>query len=97
MLRKKRTKVVKKMLMLEIAMAGFVLNPKNAMIIGIATPPPPTPATFERAIIKAKTMIPPISIGYTGKTSLWSHTPSSFTPQTNMGKSAQSVSTTHAI
>ena len=67
---KKRTKVVRKIDRLDIAMAGFVGNTNIAMMFGMATPPPPMPAMFDKAMITAKTIMPPISSGSTGKTSL---------------------------
>ena len=55
------------MVKLDIAMADFVLKWKKPMIRGMATPPPPTPAIFDKAIINAKTRSPAISTGYGGK------------------------------
>lgn len=62
--------VVRKIEKLEIAIAGLVVKWNMAMTTGIATPPPPIPATLLSAMIKAKTMIPPISRGMTGSTFL---------------------------
>ena len=57
---------------LEMATAGFVSNLKKAMSIEIAMPPPPIPATVQRAMIKPKTNKPTISSGSYGKTALCS-------------------------
>ena len=63
------------MVKLEMAMAYFVLKWKNAMINGIATPPPPTPAMLDSAIIRAKTNSPQTSRPVGGKGDLCSHSP----------------------
>ena len=82
---KKRARVVKKMEKLEIAIAGLVVKPNIAMRMEIATPPPPTPATFDRAMMMEKTKMPAISRGRTGSTSLWPHSLSVLTPQMVQG------------
>ena len=66
---------------LEIATACLVGNLKNAMINANATPPPPIPATTQRAITNEKVISPAISIPSCGKTFLWIH--SSLSPQTS--------------
>ena len=75
MLRTNREKVVNKMVKLEIAIASLVLKWKNTMIRGMATPPPPTPAMLDKAMIKANTTKPTISKGFGGKGDLCSHLP----------------------
>ena len=47
----------------EIAVADLVGNLKNIVINVITIPPPPMPATLQRAIEINRTMRPPISIG----------------------------------
>ena len=81
----KRARVVRKIENDEMAMAGLVEKRNKAMMIGMATPPPPTPAILLNAIIKAKTKMPAISRGSTGKTFLWPQKPSSLTPQIKNG------------
>ena len=56
-------RVVRKIEKLEIAIAGLVVKWNIAMTTGIATPPPPIPATLLKAMMSAKTIIPPISRG----------------------------------
>ena len=82
---KKRTNVVKKMEKLDTAIAGFVVNLNVAMIIGIATPPPPIPAMLLSAMTMENMMMPPISSPWTGKTYLWPQKPSFLLPQTSQG------------
>ena len=59
----KRTSVVRKMEKLDTAIAGLVVNLNIAMIIGIATPPPPMPAMLLNAMTRENMMMPPISRG----------------------------------
>ena len=48
---------------LEMATAGFVSNLKKASSMELAMPPPPIPATVQRAMIKPKTKMPTHSRG----------------------------------
>lgn len=59
-----------RILRLDIAIACFVLNSKNAMIRATAIPPPPIPATVHKAMIKANVNTPIISVILVGKTPL---------------------------
>ena len=63
-------KVVKKIEKLVIAIAGFVVKWNMAITIGIASSEPPIPATLLKAMIRAKTIIPPISSVCGGNTFL---------------------------
>ena len=55
---------------LESATAGLVVNLKNAIIRETAIPPPPIPATTQRAMTKENVRRPPISSPVGGKTFL---------------------------
>ena len=55
---------------LDKATAGFVVNLKKAIINETAIPPPPIPATTQRAITSEKVTSPPTSSHVGGKTSL---------------------------
>ena len=68
-------RVVTMMLKELMAMAGFISKPKKAMTKGMATPPPPMPATVARAIKRAKVKVPAISIQGIGKRGLLSESP----------------------
>lgn len=48
---------------LEIAIAGFVDKLKKYIASGIATPPPPIPATLLRHIMSENTKVPTHSLG----------------------------------
>ena len=54
-------------------MADLVVKPKNTMQRGVIMPPPPIPATVDRAIKIKMTIMPPISIGSAGNKGLWTH------------------------
>ena len=58
---------------LEIATAGLVVNLKKAMISDIAIPPPPIPATVQSAMTNAKVSRPAISLSSGSITDLWPH------------------------
>lgn len=70
---------------LEIATAGLVVNLKKAIIRDTAIPPPPMPATVQRAIMNAKVNKPATSLSSGGMTALWLHILDSVTPQTKNG------------
>ena len=70
---------------LEIATAGLVVNLKKAIIRDTAIPPPPMPATVQRAIMNAKVNKPATSFSSGGMTALWLHILGSMTPQTKNG------------
>ena len=70
---------------LEIATAGLVVNLKKAIMRDTAIPPPPMPATVQRAIMNAKVNKPAISLSSGGMTALWLHILDSVTPQTKNG------------
>ena len=70
---------------LEIATAGLVVNLKKAIIRETAIPPPPIPATVQRAIMNAKVNKPATSLSSGGMTDLWLHILGSMTPQTKNG------------
>ena len=76
----KRAIVVKKIEKLEIAIAGFVVKWNMDITIGIATPPPPIPATLLRAMIKVNTNSPPYSSPCIGNTFLCEQMPGTLTP-----------------
>lgn len=80
---------------LDIATAGLVVNLKKAIIRDTAIPPPPMPATVQRAIMNAKVNRPATSLSSGGMTALWLHIFGSITPHTKNGKASQSVSTSH--
>ena len=48
---------------LEMAIAGLVLRLKKYMARGIATPPPPIPATLLRHMMRENTKVPTNSFG----------------------------------
>jgi len=48
---------------LEMAIAGLVLRLKKYMARGIATPPPPIPATLLRHMMSENTKVPTHSFG----------------------------------
>jgi len=51
---------------LDIAIAGLVDKLKKYIANGIATPPPPIPATLLRHMINEKTKVPTHSFGFSG-------------------------------
>jgi len=55
---------------LEMAIAGFVDKLKKYMASGIATPPPPIPATLLKHMIKENTKVPIHSFGSNGQSGL---------------------------
>jgi len=55
---------------LEIAIAGFRVNPKNIYTNGIATPPPPIPPTLAKSMKHANTKVPIHSLVFRGQKSL---------------------------
>lgn len=57
----------------EIAIAGLVDRLKKYIARGIATPPPPIPATLLSIIMKEKTNVPNHSLGSSGQRGLWTH------------------------
>jgi hypothetical protein len=57
----------------EMAIAGFVDKLKKYMARGIATPPPPIPATLLSIIMREKTNVPNHSLGVGGQRGLWTH------------------------
>ena len=58
---------------LEMAIAGFMDRLKKYIARGIATPPPPIPATLLRHMIREKTKVPTHSFGARGNAGLWTH------------------------
>lgn len=54
----------------EMAIAGFVERLKKYMARGIATPPPPIPATLLRHMINENTKVPTHSFGVNGQRGL---------------------------
>ena len=58
---------------LEMAMAGLVDKLKKYMANGIATPPPPIPATLLKHMINENTKVPIHSFGSKGQSGLWTH------------------------
>jgi len=71
----------------DTAMAGFMEKLKNVMASGIATPPPPIPATLLRHMMSENTNVPTISLFSSGKSGLWMHSfylPSSYYSSTGM-------------
>lgn len=58
---------------LEIAIAGFIERLKKYIAKGMATPPPPIPATLLRHIISENTNVPTHSLGFNGKAALCLH------------------------
>jgi len=54
----------------DTAMAGFSEKLKKVMARGIATPPPPIPATLLRHMMTEKTNVPTISLVSSGKSGL---------------------------
>ena len=66
----KRIKVQIRIVKLDIATAGFVVNLKKAIIRETAIPPPPIPATVQRAITNAKVARPASSFSSGGITFL---------------------------
>ena len=54
----------------DIAIVCLVPNTKKLMQMGVITPPPPIPATVERAMKTDKMIKPIISLPYAGKTFL---------------------------
>ena len=67
---------------LEIATAGLVVKWKKAIIRDTAIPPPPIPATVQRAIMKAKVASPANSFSSGGITALCPHVNGVTEPQT---------------
>lgn len=55
---------------LEMAIAGFMDRLKKYMARGIATPPPPIPATLLRHMIRENTIVPTHSFGARGNAGL---------------------------
>jgi len=55
---------------LDIATAGLKDKLKNTIASGIATPPPPIPATFASSMNKENSMVPNHSLGYRGNNGL---------------------------
>ena len=55
---------------LDIAIAGLVLKLKKYMASGMATPPPPIPATLLRHMINENTKVPTHSFGFMGNSGL---------------------------
>ena len=58
---------------LDIEIAGLRGKSKKYIANGIATPPPPIPATVLKAMIREKTIVPMISFGYRGHKFLCTH------------------------
>lgn len=73
--RMKRAVVVANIVKLEIAMACLVSKEKKAITHGMAIPPPPMPAMFDKHIMREKTRMPAYSRGSTGNTVLCAHMP----------------------
>lgn len=77
---------------LEMAIAGFVDRLKKYIASGMATPPPPIPATLLRHIIRENTNVPTHSLGYMGNRGLWTHSlsfPASMSTPTSTSTSLQ--------
>ena len=58
---------------LEMAIAGFIERLKKYIARGMATPPPPIPATLLRHIMRENTTVPTHSLGFKGKAGLCLH------------------------
>lgn len=56
-----------------MAIAGLVDRLKKYMARGMATPPPPIPATLLSIMIKENTKVPSHSFGVSGQRGLWTH------------------------
>jgi hypothetical protein len=54
----------------EMAMAGLVSNPKNAMLIGATITPPPMPPAAHIVIKMKRATTPKPSMSFPGKTGL---------------------------
>ena len=70
---------------LDMATAGLVVNLKKAIMRDTAIPPPPMPATVQRAMMNAKVARPASSLNSGGITFLCPHVLGDTTPQTKNG------------